>query len=1209
MVENRTAPANQPNPLEASQLEANQRLSQSRLWTLQRQFFEQQGVKAWHNGKVPHYVTNNPFIANAYGKVVFGFLQDGLAAAALDPSQPVYLLELGAGSGRFAYHFLKQFFAGYPHSALRQIPLTYVMADFAPKTLDFWLSHPALKPFVAQGVLDFASFDMATLDPLKLLKSGVLLTADTLKNPLVVLANYFFDSIPQDLFKVRDGQLYETLVTLREPEPAADLPPADRLKTLEITYRDRPITADYYSNPAWNRVLHYYQQQLEDTSLLFPTAALDSLEYLRQMTGDRMLLLSADKGPSQASALEGHQRPHFAFHGSFSLSTNYHAIAQYVQHHGGQAWLPNHQPHSLQVCAFLLGDFQNGQETQQAYQSAIQNTGPDDFFNIKKIIEPHYSNLSLPQILGYLRFSGWDSNIFLGCWASLVAQVENAPASMIQDLSQAIQQVWEMYYWIGEAQDLPLQLSRLLTKMGRYADAIAYLDHSRQIHGDKPETWLHQAVCHLKLGQAEAASVALDRVLAQQPQSKSAQALKQALAANRDGLNPLLEGILCQPGGAAGSTLLPTRLDTLSLSLLGLKQLLENCIQGQSPPPLSKLLQTAPMVLTHLGEKFQLSAFERAILLLCAGVELEPNLRPLCAKAQGNLSQNHATLGLALAAFPEADWSVLSPQSPLHHWHLIHTEPGHGLTQAPLQIDRRILCYLLDEPALSHQLADLVTPLAAADFATALPTSYQAIAQRITTTWSTNLSNPPWVLIALTGADSTTQNQIAAIACDRLGFQLMALPAAVLPTHPPDLKQLQRDWQREAILSNSVLLLDCEAATPADPEREIAIALFLETLNTPVITTSRDRLPLFRRPRVTLDVPPLGHTEKIALWQTHLGSTAAAIDGTIAVLASQFKLGPTAIQTVCLQAARPMTASLNQVDSLPPEASDNAALRDTLWTLCRHQARPNLDTLAQRINTTATWEDLVLPDRQRQILADIAAHLNYRAQVYQTWGFAQKGDRGLGISALFYGESGTGKTMAAEVLAQACHLDLYRIDLSTVVSKYIGETEKNLRRIFDTAEAGGVILLFDEADALFGQRTEVKDSHDRHANIEVSYLLQRMETYQGLAILTSNLKSNLDQAFLRRLRFIVPFPFPDTEARADIWQRIFPAQTPTDGLDYAKLGQLKIAGGNIRNIALNAAFLAAQAQQPVTMGHIRQAAQRDYLKLEKLLTTEELQGW
>jgi SpoVK/Ycf46/Vps4 family AAA+-type ATPase len=215
----------------------------------------------------------------------------------------------------------------------------------------------------------------------------------------------------------------------------------------------------------------------------------------------------------------------------------------------------------------------------------------------------------------------------------------------------------------------------------------------------------------------------------------------------------------------------------------------------------------------------------------------------------------------------------------------------------------------------------------------------------------------------------------------------------------------------------------------------------------------------------------------------------------------------------------------------------------------------------------------------------------------------------LGISALFAGASGTGKTMAADVLARELRLDLYRIDLSSVVSKYIGETEKNLRRVFDAAEAGGAILLFDEADALFGKRSDVKDSHDRYANMEVSYLLQRMEAYRGLAILTTNLKDALDTAFLRRIRFIVRFPFPDATQRAEIWQRIFPSQTPTEDLDVKKLAKLNVAGGNIRNIALNAAFFAADAGEPVGMKHLLQAAQSEYVKLERPLTDTEVKGW
>jgi SpoVK/Ycf46/Vps4 family AAA+-type ATPase len=199
--------------------------------------------------------------------------------------------------------------------------------------------------------------------------------------------------------------------------------------------------------------------------------------------------------------------------------------------------------------------------------------------------------------------------------------------------------------------------------------------------------------------------------------------------------------------------------------------------------------------------------------------------------------------------------------------------------------------------------------------------------------------------------------------------------------------------------------------------------------------------------------------------------------------------------------------------------------------------------------------------------------------------------------------------MAAEVLARDLRLDLYRIDLSQVVSKYIGETEKNLRRVFDAAEEGGAVLLFDEADALFGKRSEVKDSHDRYANIEVSYLLQRMESYRGLAILTTNMKSALDPAFLRRIRFVVQFPFPEALQRAEIWRRVFPAQTPTQGLEPGALARLVVAGGSIRNIALNAAFLAADAGEPIQMTHLLRAARGECTKLEKPLTDAEVGAW
>ena len=225
------------------------------------------------------------------------------------------------------------------------------------------------------------------------------------------------------------------------------------------------------------------------------------------------------------------------------------------------------------------------------------------------------------------------------------------------------------------------------------------------------------------------------------------------------------------------------------------------------------------------------------------------------------------------------------------------------------------------------------------------------------------------------------------------------------------------------------------------------------------------------------------------------------------------------------------------------------------------------------------------------------------------WGFAERYSQGLGVTALFAGASGTGKTMAAEVMAGELELDLYQIDVSAVVSKYIGETEKNLRRVFDAAESSGAVLLFDEADALFGKRSEVKDSHDRYANLEISYLLQRMEAYHGLAILTTNMKQALDAAFQRRIRFILQFPFPGPAERKIIWQRVFPPRTPLGELDFQKIAQLNISGGIIRNIALHAAYLAADQETEINMDHIFRAAKVEYAKLDRPLTPSEAGGW
>ena len=287
----------------------------------------------------------------------------------------------------------------------------------------------------------------------------------------------------------------------------------------------------------------------------------------------------------------------------------------------------------------------------------------------------------------------------------------------------------------------------------------------------------------------------------------------------------------------------------------------------------------------------------------------------------------------------------------------------------------------------------------------------------------------------------------------------------------------------------------------------------------------------------------------------------------------------------------------------PPK--DGQDVNDLLWDACLVHTRPRLDTLAERLEPRATWDDIVIREDLHSLLRQIADQVRHRGRVYEDWGFRQRMNRGLGLVALFAGESGTGKTMAAEVIANELRLNLYRIDLSAVVSKYIGETEKNLRRLFDAAEDGGAILFFDEADALFGKRSQVKDSHDRYANIETNYLLQRMEAYQGLAILATNMKSGLDDAFTRRLRFSVTFPFPDQVDRKRIWLKIFPPETPLGELDFDRLASFKLTGGSIHNATLNAAFLAARDNVPVNMTHILSALRTEFVKADRLINEHE----
>ncbi len=578
---------------------------------------------------------------------------------------------------------------------------------------------------------------------------------------------------------------------------------------------------------------------------------------------------------------------------------------------------------------------------------------------------------------------------------------------------------------------------------------------------------------------------------------------------------------------------------------------------------------------------FGLSPFERSILLLLAGVEMDARLAALCGEARGEPQQPWATFGLALAALPAPHWSAIAPIEALRRWRLIELDDSAGITGGRLHIDERVLHFIGGLNFLDHRLAPLIGAVPPAGL---MADAHRAAADDAAAQLRLESGRLP--LLLLTGDDPLGQRDVAAALARQLGVALYRLHVADIPSSAHEQASLAALWQREAALLGAGLLV-----SGADMAADEGLARFATQIDGLLVISGRS-VPHIDAGQLHFRIDRPEAPEQRRLWQAALGERAAPLAETLDGLAGQYRLG-----------ARQIAHSAAQVDG-----ADAARDSATLHRLSRGSGA-RLGELAQPIEAKAGWDDLVLPEGRLRTLRQIAVHARHRIRVHHDWGFAAKGTRGLGIATLFTGESGTGKTLAAEVLANALGHALYRIDLSAVVSKYIGETEKNLRKVFDAAEDIGAILLFDEADALFGKRSEVKDSHDRYANIEVSYLLQRMEAYRGLAILTTNHKAALDPAFQRRLRFVVHFPFPDAVQREAIWHSVFPPEMPRDRLDYTRLARLNVTGGSIRNIALNAAFLAAEDGIPVGMAQLRRAAHLEAAKREKPLSESETRGW
>jgi len=625
----------------------------------------------------------------------------------------------------------------------------------------------------------------------------------------------------------------------------------------------------------------------------------------------------------------------------------------------------------------------------------------------------------------------------------------------------------------------------------------------------------------------------------------------------------------------------------------------------------------------RLAAAFGLDRFDVDTLLICLAPALDLRYERLYAFLQDDVTRKRPTVSLVLDLLGGVDpadrlplllrFGGLRGAAPLFEHRLLERVTEAGTEPSPLgqalAVDPAIVAWLLGGYRPHAELgsqAVLWHPRGERDARRSDTGDGSADALLAGRAWpglerALALHDP---VVVFYGPDPITQQAAARLLATRAGRPLLMVDlAAVTGGGLPPLQALQLAL-RDARLTGAIPCLtgwdvclgsDGGGSPPPDLLTELCaypdLVIVAGQAAWQAGGIDRDRTLI----RIQFEAP--SYAERRALWQYFLRQQASQVsDIDLSTLVGQFHL------------------TAGQIRDAVASARDSAAQcgedlhSSSLLAAARAHSNPRLATMARKIAPRYTWSDIVLPDDQLTLLREIVATVRGRSLVLEEWGVGRKLASSPGVTMLFSGPPGTGKTMAAEVIAAELSLDLYKIDLSTIISKYIGETEKNLERIFSEAQSSNAILFFDEADAIFGKRSEVKDAHDRYANIEISYLLQRMEAYNGVTILATNLRANLDEAFTRRLQFAVDFPFPDEGYRLRIWQTLLPPGVPHEpDLDFALLARrFKLAGGNIRNILVSAAYLAAADGGRVAMRHLLHGTRRELQKMGRLVNEKDM---
>lgn len=502
------------------------RFSEAPIWNIQRKYYEEAGTKAWNNDQVPQYITSNPMIATAYAEMIFGLLQD--RANKEYRSEPVFIVELGAGAGRLAYHVLHELCQLRDYAGISLPSFRYIMTDLAMNNVMAWKEHPALQSFITEGLLDFARFDAVHDTALNLVVSGTTISEGALQQPLILVANYFFDSIPQDLIYVGDGQIHEADVYVEYPEHHDSLKPSEWLEQITLRYEYRRAPEYEQETYPYRDVISIYQEQLEDSHILFPTTGINCLERLNLLSQAGFLLITADKGDHLLDNWKFADPPELILHGSFSLTANYHAIQHVFEQRGAAALFPSHHYKNINVgCILNLDKPMDYPNMRLAYRRCIERFGPDEFSSLKGWVDRNQDSMGLQQILSFWRLGGYDAEFFIQNTSQISNLLPDANDEEKQDLLRGIQLMWSSYYAMEQRYDLALDAGLLLFEMDMYEHSKRFLEIS--VHQDQDEVastvFYCLAICCFELEMVEDAQRYIRKLLELEPDHEEALAL------------------------------------------------------------------------------------------------------------------------------------------------------------------------------------------------------------------------------------------------------------------------------------------------------------------------------------------------------------------------------------------------------------------------------------------------------------------------------------------------------------------------------------------------------------------------------------------------------------------------------------------------------------------------------------------------------------